>query len=100
MTGVLLTVRTRFFGALKSFFLRLFVPEDIILCLYWGHLQDDRKQIKETDHGIIFVSFFLFLQVEAEGHGSWAAEDSVPAKERQEGGREEERSGCRPEDCS
>lgn len=34
-----------------------------------------------------------FLQVEAEGHGSWAAEDSVPAEERQEGSREEEISG-------
>lgn len=39
------------------------------------------------------------LQVEVEDHGSWAAEDSVPAKERQEGSWEEEGSGRRPEDC-
>lgn len=46
----------------------------------------------------VTFSNFLPPQVE-EGHGSWAAEDSVPAEERQEGGGEEERSGRRPENC-
>lgn len=49
---------------------------------------------------IICGLFLSFLQVKIEGHGSWAAEDSVPAKECQEGSREEERSGRWPEDCS
>lgn len=42
----------------------------------------------------------LSSQVEAEGHGSWAAEDPIPAEERQEGSGEEEGSRCRPEDGS
>ena len=46
------------------------------------------------------VSFLFFLQVKVEGHGSWAAEDSVSAKECQEGTREEEGCRRRPEDCS
>lgn len=44
--------------------------------------------------------FSLCRAGEAEGHGSWAAEDSVPAEERQEGSGEEEISWRRPEDCS
>lgn len=46
------------------------------------------------------IKVLLSVQVKVEGHGSWAAEDSVPAEERQEGSREEERPGRRPEDCS
>lgn len=34
-----------------------------------------------------------------EGHGSWAAEDSVSAEKCKEGSGEEEISGCRPEEC-
>ncbi|KAL7829515.1 hypothetical protein AOLI_G00304000 [Acnodon oligacanthus] len=38
-------------------------------------------------------------QAPRESHGSRAAEDSVPAEERQKGRREEEGSGSRSEDC-